>query len=1265
MPDITILKSLNRAYRQQPVAKADFNTFKRQLKIFYEQIETVDTEEKMKGDLMDFLKLTFYGQDYKVSPNGKIDCAIHLGNSVEAHVGVIFEVKMPTNVSEMAQRGNLNRKAVQELLLYWLRERVSKRNIALKKLIVTNIYEYFIFDAQEFERAFFSNKKLLKRFDEFNSGVLTSEKTDFFYKEIAAPCIAEVADSLEYTWFDIRDYRKALDRGDDRRIISLYKVFSPENLLKKPFQTDSNKLNVKFYSELLYIIGLEEIEDKEGSKRIIARKKTSERNRASLIESTITILDSEDWLDRVEKLSRFGADRNEQLFNVALFLVINWVNRILFMKLLEAQMLKYHKGDVLYAFMKPQLITDYDELNKLFFQVLAKRPQDRQEHINAQYGRIPYLNSSLFELSPPERQTIRISNLEDSEMPLFSGTVLREGNKPRHKTLSTLRYLLEFLDAYDFSSEGADEIHENAKTLINASVLGLIFEKINGHKDGSVFTPGAITMWMSRETLKRAVVRKFNEAMGWTCRDYDALRDKDIDDIRYANEIMDSLRICDPSVGSGHFLVSVLNEIIWIKYDLGILTDPDGRRIKKQDYSIVIENDELMVSDEEGNPFSYIPGNAESQRIQETLFIEKRKIIENCLFGVDLNPNAVTICRLRLWIELLKNAFYTKDSGFTELETLPNIDINIKVGNSLLHKFGLDQDISEILRKTGLSIGDYRRAVGNYKNAHNKEEKRELDELIRRIKIGLKTEISHHDPLLLRKTALNKELYDLEAPELFEVSRKVSVQNEKKKKALRGKIAEIQKELDEIRDNRIYIEAFEWRIEFPEVLDEDGRFIGFDCIIGNPPYIQLQKMGSNADALAKMSYSTYERTGDIYCLFYELGHDLLKPNGELCFITSNKWMRAGYGEKTRAFLTNSTNPLLLIDFAGVKVFENATVDTNILLFSKSSNSGDTLCAVAANQSRDVINNMSDFLKQTGCRCAFAESGAWVVLSEIEQSIKKKIEVVGKPLKGWDINIYRGILTGYNDAFIITTEKRDEILSNCKDDEERSKTSEIIRPILRGRDIKRYSYEWSELWLIATFPSKHYDIEQYPAIKEYLLSFGMERLEQTGKEYVIDGQHIKARKKTNNKWFETQDSISYWEDFGKQKIVWIELTDESKFALSSDSIVLLNTVFFMIGEHIKYLLAVINSNLIHWYYLNSLGATSGVGTNRWLKYTVECIPVPILDEYEAVWNSIVDKTIENHTNGIDASSLESQIDEMVYSIYGLSEDEITYVQKNRK
>ena len=289
MPELTIAKSLRKAYRQTGIDKQSFNTFKRQLEIFYRQIVTTDTEEKIKGDLMDFLKLTFYGQNYKVSPNGHIDCAIHLGNSIEAPIGVIIEVKMPTNVSEMITRNNLNKKALQELLLYYLRERVENKNIQLKQLIVTNIYEFFIFDAQEFERVFYTNKKLLKQFAEFNDGVLTSEKTDFFYKEIATEAIESVKNSLSYTWFDIRAYKTALDLDNDKRLIELYKVFSPEHLLKKRPRNDSNSLNTKFYSELLYIIGLEEVEDKESHKRIITRKNAKNRNPASILENTIII----------------------------------------------------------------------------------------------------------------------------------------------------------------------------------------------------------------------------------------------------------------------------------------------------------------------------------------------------------------------------------------------------------------------------------------------------------------------------------------------------------------------------------------------------------------------------------------------------------------------------------------------------------------------------------------------------------------------------------------------------------------------------------------------------------------------------------------------------------------------------------------------------------------------------------------------------------------------------------------------------------------
>ena len=529
--------------------------------------------------------------------------------------------------------------------------------------------------------------------------------------------------------------------------------------------------------------------------------------------------------------------------------------------------------------MKPSVIPDYDELNKLFFQVLAKRVSDRSDSINEKYRKVPYLNSSLFEVNQLERQTIKISGLDNSELPLFASTVLKDGSKPRYKQLPTLRYLLEFLDAYDFASEGSEEVQEQSKTLINASVLGLIFEKINGHKDGSVFTPGAITMYMSREAIQQTVVRRFNEEMDWTCKDYDALKNKDIDDLARANAIVDSMHICDLAVGSGHFLVSVLNEIIRTKYDLGILVDSTGKRVKKQEYSIDIENDELLVSDEDGNPFSYIPGNPESQRIQETLFNEKRKIIENCLFGVDLNPNAVNICRLRLWIELLKNAYYTKESGFIELETLPNIDINIKVGNSLLHRFDLSQDISGILRKNGISISDYCQAVNKYKNAHSKDEKKTLEDYLQQIKGNLRTQIGQNDPKLKEKQKLESELNDLLAPQLFEISKKEQAARDKKAKDLQNKIAKLQKEIDEIHDNKVFVDAFEWRIEFPEVLDENGKFIGFDCVIGNPPYIQLQKMGADADALQKMNYQTYERTGDIYCLFYESGNILLKQNG--------------------------------------------------------------------------------------------------------------------------------------------------------------------------------------------------------------------------------------------------------------------------------------------------------------------------------------------------------------------------------------------------
>ena len=1241
MAELSIAKSLNKAYRHISIDKVSFDEFKSQLTTLFEQIASIDTEEKVKGDLMDFLKLTFYRQNYKVSPNGKIDAAIHLGSSIDAPVGVIFEVKMPSNVTEMVTRENLNRKALQEILLYYLRERVEKKNIQLKQLVITNIYEFFIFDAQEFERVFYSNKKLLKAFDDFNKGKLTSDKTDFFYKEIAAAYIENVVSDLNYTYFDIRDYRRFLNNGNDKKLIELYKVFSPEHLLKKSFQIDSNKLNTKFYSELLYIIGLEEVEDKDSHKRIITRCKESERKSASILENAITILDSEDCVDDVKNRAAYGKTREEQLFNIALSLTIGWVNRVLFLKLLEAQLVKYHKGDTSYSFLKPAIIPDYDELNKFFFQVLAKRPEDRTESISEKFGRIPYLNSSLFEVSPLERQTIRISGLENGKMPLFGATVLKDGGKPKYKELSTLHYLLEFLDAYDFASEGEEDIQEESRTLINASVLGLIFEKINGHRDGSVFTPGAITMYMSRNAVRQTIVRRFNEEFGWSCKDYEALKDKDIEDLATANKVVDSIKICDPAVGSGHFLVSVLNEFICTKYDLGILLDCNGKRIKKQDYSIDIENDELIISDEDGAPFNYVPANPESQRIQEALFNEKKKIIENCLFGVDLNPNAVNICRLRLWIELLKNAYYTKDSEYTELETLPNIDINIKVGNSLLHRFDLNQDISEILKKSNLTISGYQEAVSRYKNAHSKEEKRELDDMIAQIKSNLKTQISMRDPKLVKLQNLQSELSSLEAPLLFEISKKEKAKNEKTIKELKLKISEAQKGLDEIRNNKIFIGAFEWRIEFPEVLDEDGRFTGFDCVIGNPPYIQLQKMGTDADALQKMNYETYERTGDIYCLFYEMGMKLLKPEALLTFITSNGWMKSAYGKSLRSILTSQYQPSLLVDFAGYKVFDSATVDVNILSVIKSNVQKDTT-ACSIKKDDFEVDKLSDYVQTNCMQCSFGTE-SWSILSDIERSIKQKVETVGVPLREWDVQIYRGVLTGYNDAFIISSDKRDEILSKCADEEERTRTAELIRPILRGRDVRRYGYDWANLWLINTHNGirgelERIHIEDFPAIKRHLDNYW---------------DKIEPRADQGDTAYNLRN-CAYLDDLSKTKIVWIELSDESKFAICED-LVPLNTVFFLTGNHLHHVLGLLNSKLIHWYFTTCLGTSSGVGTNRWLKYTIELLP---LAQYSC--DDLSQLVINRLLPDADIRQCEKQIDDLICEMYGLSPEEISFI-----
>ena len=720
-----IVTSLNKAFLKLKPSRSEINNFKTNLKRLFTLIDDKESEEYNKNLISDFLKDTYYQQAYFMNTKERKDLVIRNGALPNDTAGVIIETKKFSNKSEMITCENLNAKALQELVWYFLGERISQKNIEIKHLIITNVYEWFIFDAQVFEKLFAQNKTLVKHYTDFVNGTALGNKTEHFYKEIAQSFIEKVKEELHYTYFNLRDFQNIVENEnteDDNALIPLYKILSPQHLLKLPFLNDSNTLDKGFYTELLHIIGL--TETKNGGQVFIERPKEDQRNEGTMLEETIAKLSNLNKIYQLRNAAAYGDTYEERLFNVALELNITWVNRILFLKLLEAQLISYHKGDVSFAFLNFSKINEYDILERLFFEVLAKDYSQRNKEIAAVYTNIPYLNSSLFEPTELEHNALLISNLpDDKTIPILPTTVLKDAQgKKRVGALPSLQYLLEFLDAYDFSSEGSVEIQEENKTLINASVLGLIFEKINGYKDGSFFTPGVITMYMCKEALHRAVIQKFNKAKGWQVNTFEELKDHinpfNKEEREEANNIINDLRICDPAVGSGHFLVSALNECIAMKSELGILQDENKNRIHHQ---LKIENDELLVYEADDNEhfFLYNPKNVESQRVQKTLFQEKKTIIENCLFGVDINPNSVKICRLRLWIELLKNAYYKTP---TQLETLPNIDINIKSGNSLLSRFALDTDLKTTLKKTNISITDYKEAFHKYQNAQSKEQ---------------------------------------------------------------------------------------------------------------------------------------------------------------------------------------------------------------------------------------------------------------------------------------------------------------------------------------------------------------------------------------------------------------------------------------------------------------------------------------------------------------------------------------------------------------
>ena len=851
------------------------------------------------------------------------------------------------------------------------------------------------------------------------------------------------------------------------------------------------------------------------------------------------------------------------------------------------------------------------------------------------FSHIPFLNGGLFDcLDKPKGLYIDLEH--DILYDGFSRNAARSSNgsyKYRAFIPNVLFFnddeqqpgLITLFNQYNFTIE--ENSPTDAEISLDPELLGRVFENLlaaynpetqeSARKStGSFYTPREIVDYMVDESLKTyllgAGVNGLNENM------LDTLLHKHILSPEWNREIIDGVtdalkrvKILDPACGSGAF--------------------PMGCMLRMVEIIELLHNNSI-----------------DRYRL-------KLDIIENCVFGVDIQPIAMLICKLRFFISLVCEQ---KDIDFNDpahnygINTLPNLETKFVAANTLLsadiRKFNQDWTADNNLRTLQeqlLTIRNHHLLAKGRKakrqcqredkakraeilqyiinHAQKPDEQRiaEWEEQIKTLKTRLEQykeevwvdetrpiENTLFGPVQTSQALFRKDLNEPKRNELLKSIHNIedNIRKEKRKAEINGFEAAVKQitEWDPYDQNSVspFFDP-EWMFCLKEK---------FDVVIGNPPYIQLQ---NNGGELAKLyepcGYKTFAKTGDIYCLFYERGYQLLKPNGHLCYITSNKWMRAGYGEKTRDFFAKNTNPQLLIDFAGVKIFESATVDTNILLFAKATNEHKTLCAVTNKQNKDSVKNLSVFVQQNGSECDFNNSDSWVILSPIEQSIKRKIEAVGTPLKDWDIQINYGIKTGFNDAFIISTEKRNEILANCQTEDERTRTVELIRPILRGRDIKRYGYDWAGLYLIATFPSRHYDIEMYPAVKKHLLSFGIERLEQTGKTHIVNGEKVKARKKTNNKWFETQDSISYWEDFDKPKIIWKIIGNRLGFALEKKRMVLNNACYILTCQdgNLEYLEAVLNSNPILWYSFVTNMNKTGVGDMQVGAQNINILPIP--------------------------------------------------------
>ncbi|EAI7764080.1 class I SAM-dependent DNA methyltransferase [Campylobacter coli] len=1254
---------LNPYYRKKPILEAELNEFTKALKDYKTSLENnlKNNEDSLVANALSkfFENLHF---ECEIKSIHKGNSGIDLALKKDKQIQVIIEAKLPHS-KEFFSQSKPNCKALHECILYYLRERKAL-NSSLKHIIITDFYRFYIFKVDLFEELFNKNKYFKEAFENFErKDSHFKGNTDEFYKECEKLLSSEKyldsitrkdlfdEPSLKGVFIDLKPILEQ-EKPSFSKLKPLFKIFHKDFLLSEFNPNDANSLNNAFYKELLYILGL--CESKQNSKLIIAKSQESKEEQGTFYTAINSKLEEEN-------------------FETILKLLILWLNRILFLKLIESNLVRFNDDKNL-KFLNFKKIPDFDKLSELFFEILAKGRSARKK---SEFAYLPYLNSSLFEKQSIEN-TLEISNLNnDLKLNYYKNTVLKDDKcKAKKGQVGLLEYLFEFLDSFDFGSDDEQSEILSQKELISSSVLGNVFEKLNGYKEGSFYTPSFITSYMCKESITKVVLDKFNAQFDLDAKDISELR-KSLrkEDKKAQKELLNSIKICDPAVGSGHFLVSALNVMLSIYDELNLFDE---------EFYLEVQNDEILITGRKGEFIEYKHPSTPKDKahlIQQELFHTKKDIIENNLFGVDINPNSCEITKLRLWIELLKHSFYQSfdDENYHDLKTLPNIDINIKCGNSLVSYFETGKSLShypnikERMSKYKRIVKDYKEGFYTDKNLIAKEIKnlqesfknfclkdkfnKEIKQLTNGAneyskKYGDFLADEHHDEKF--KSFFSKNMFE------FSFDEKVAIKE----------FANLKKEYDNIF-NLESNHPFEWRFEFPEILDDDGNFKGFDLIIGNPPYI---KEAENKELFTNTKkLRTYQGKMDIWYHFVGRGFDILKNNGYLAFIATNNWVTNSGAKKLRNIVLEESQILSLVDFSSFMVFDSASIQTMIMSFQKTKPPKNyefhfakittqtpiyedalSLLKNEKTQNNEILSiNLTPkkFIDKT---LNFTKSDYEELFNKIQKYGKfylEEKEVANGIHPHYDF-INNRINSNHNFAFKIGQ----GIFGLSEEEKEKLKLTKLennlVKPYYDTQNFLKFFFKKNNhQWLIYTNSSfkNPNSMDDYPNLKKHLDKF-QNVITSDNKPY---GLH-RAR---DEKFFT-----------GSPRIVALrKCVGEPKFSYV-DFDCYVSATFYVIKTqriNVKYLTAILNSKLIA-FWLKHKGKMQG---NNYQIDKEPLLNIPIVtinsknqkiaDELINLVDEIL-KAKEQDKNA-NTSPLEEKINNMVYKIYNLTEEEIKTIE----